>query len=153
VAPPVWLDPHEQRAWRTYLAVHARLGARLRRSLLECAGLSDADYGVLVNLSESPGGRLRARDLGAALEWEKSRLSHQLRRMRERGLVDREGSTTDRRGSVVVLTRAGRQAIEHAAPHHAADVRRWFVDPLTADELATLTTIGDRILAQLDEEP
>lgn len=151
--PPVWLDPKQQRAWRTYLAVHARLTARLRRSLLECAGLSDADYGVLVNLSEAPKGRLRARDLGAALEWEKSRLSHQLRRMEARGLVTREGSTTDRRGSVVVLTRAGRKAIEQAAPHHAADVRRWFVDPLTRRELDALTAIGDRILARLDEDP
>ena len=42
-----------------------------------------ADYDVLVTLSER--GRLRIGELGEALGWEQSRLSHQLRRMRERG--------------------------------------------------------------------
>jgi DNA-binding MarR family transcriptional regulator len=151
VADPVWLTEPEQRAWRGLLAMQARMEARLRRSLQEHAGLSDADYGVLVNLSEAPRGRLRPFELGRALEWEKSRLSHQLRRMEARGLLERSACDSDGRGSVVVLTRKGRAAIEAAAPRHAADVRRWFVDPLTPRQLDALTEITDAVLARLEE--
>ncbi|MPY95070.1 MAG: MarR family transcriptional regulator [Acidimicrobiia bacterium] len=144
-----WLDDREQQAWRGLLAMQAKLDGRLRRSLQRDSGLSDADYAVLVNLSEAPGGRLRVFELVAALDWEKSRLSHQLRRMEQRGLLEREGCETDRRGSFVVLTEPGRRAIEAAAPHHVNEVRRWFVDALTGAQLEALTEITAAVLANL----
>jgi DNA-binding MarR family transcriptional regulator len=150
MADPIWLSEREQRAWRGFVAMRTRLEGRLRRSLQEHAGLSDADYAVLVTLSEAPDGRVRPFELGTALEWEKSRLSHQLRRMQARGLVAREQCPTDRRGSVVVLTRAGRAAIEAAAPRHAADVRRWFVDALTPSQLDGLTEITSTVVTHLE---
>ena len=63
----------------------SQLGAELQRE----TGLSAADYEVLVNLSEATQGRLRPSELGAAIKWEKSRLSHQVSRMEQRGLVKR----------------------------------------------------------------
>lgn len=147
-----WLDDREQRAWRGLLAMQAGLNGRLRRSLQQHTSLSDADYAVLVNLSEAPEGRLRVFELVSVLDWEKSRLSHQLRRMEERGLVEREGCETDRRGSYALLTDLGRDTIEKAAPHHVRDVRRWFVDLLTPAQLSALTEITDAVLAGLDDE-
>jgi DNA-binding MarR family transcriptional regulator len=147
-----WLDEREQRAWRGLLAMQASLNGRLRRSLATHTSLSDADYAVLVNLSEAPGGRLRVFELVSVLDWEKSRLSHQLRRMQERGLVEREGCETDRRGSFAVLTDAGRRAIESAAPQHVNDVRKWFVDALTPEQLDQLAEITDAVLANLDDQ-
>jgi DNA-binding MarR family transcriptional regulator len=147
-----WLSDREQRAWRGFLTAYARVEARLRRSLQQNAGLSDADYAVLVNVSEAPHGRLRIFQLGAALDWEKSRLSHQLRRMEARGLVTREGCDTDRRGAEVVLTRAGRSAIRCAAPQHVEDVRRWFLAPLSRAQLDALTDITETVLAHLDAQ-
>lgn len=151
MARPEWLDEREQRAWRGLVTMRARLDASMRRSLQERSGLSDADYGVLVHLSEAPRGRLRPYELAAALGWEKSRLSHQLRRMEGRGLVERAACTTDRRGAEAVITRAGRAAIRAAAPQHAADVRAWFVDPLTTAQLDELGTISEAVIAHLDE--
>src|SRR3546814_8318710 len=115
--------------------MQAKLGARLRRAHQRDSGLSDSDYAVLVHVSEAPEGRLRIFELGAQLEWEKSRLSHHLRRMEQRDLIVREECDTDRRGAFVVLTPTGRVAIEGAAPKHVAEVRDAFIDALTPDQL------------------
>ncbi|MDP8977637.1 MAG: MarR family transcriptional regulator [Actinomycetota bacterium] len=129
-----------------------QLSARLNRNLVRAAGLSLADYEVLVSLSEACEGRLRAFRLADALRWEKSRLSHHLTRMQRRGLLRREECPTDRRGAFVVLTDAGRTAIERAAPEHVEDVRRAFVDVLTPAQLDALDEISRAVLARLSDD-
>jgi DNA-binding MarR family transcriptional regulator len=148
----LWLTADEQRAWRGFLLMGAKLQARLNRELQRRSGLSDADYEVLVNLSEAPGGRLRAFELCGAMHWEKSRLSHHLSRMEARGLVVREGCRTDARGAFVSLTGQGRAAIEAAAPEHVAQVRRLFFDALTPEQVEALTTISEAVLDRLAVE-
>jgi DNA-binding MarR family transcriptional regulator len=150
VADVPWLDDREQRAWRGYLASHTRLMGHLTRQLQRDTGLSDGDYAVLVNLSETPGERLRAFQLGQAMQWEKSRLSHHLTRMTARGLVAREECPSDGRGAYVVLTATGRAAIEGAAPLHVQEVRRLFVDALSGDQLDALGDICDALRRRLD---
>jgi DNA-binding MarR family transcriptional regulator len=108
--------------------------------------MSAADYAVMVPLSEAPNVQLRTRDLGIALGWDRSRTSHQVTRMVERGLVFREFCKDDARGSVVGLTPAGRTAIEKAAPNHVALVRQLFFDPLSDDELDALGEVLNRML-------
>ena len=115
---PRWLDEREQRAWRGYNQLHRRLSKVLGQQLTRDSGLSAADYELLVPLSEATDGQLRARDLARMVEWEKSRLSHHLKRMEQRGLVGRVDCPTDARGAFLVLTDAGRRAIEGAAPQH-----------------------------------
>lgn len=144
-----WLDEAEARAWRGYQALTTRLGALLHRNLVRSTGLSLSDYAVLVHLSESPADRLRAYELGSALQWEKSRLSHHLRRMENRGLVERQTCASDGRGLFVALTPEGRRAIEEAAPLHVADVRSLLIDQLTPDQLDSLAEIAEKVLASL----
>ncbi len=81
--------------------------------------------------------------------WSKSRLSHHITRMQQRGLVDREECPSDERGAVLVLTKAGRQAIRAAAPPHVESVRRHFIDLLTDDETAALTALSNRVIDHL----
>jgi DNA-binding MarR family transcriptional regulator len=145
-----WLDDREQGVWRAFIQVHARLFACLARQLQRDTGLSEGDYEVLVNLSEAPEQRLRSFELSAAIQWEKSRLSHHLTRMQGRGLVDRQECPTDGRGAFVVLTAAGREAIEAAAPLHVAEVRRLFLDTLTAEQLDALGEISQALRRGLD---
>jgi DNA-binding MarR family transcriptional regulator len=144
-----WLTDDEQRAWRGLLQMTSRLDARLNRQLQQTSGLSLADYDVLVLLTEKPDGRLRVFEIAEALQWEQSRLSHHVVRMERRGLVTREECTTDRRGAFVVLTAAGRQAIEHAAPEHVATVRQLVFDGLSKEQLATLESTVNEILFRL----
>jgi DNA-binding MarR family transcriptional regulator len=145
-----WLDPDQQHAWRAYLRMQSRLQRRLSQQLQRDAGLSDADFEVLVNLSEAEDGRLRAFELGDELQWEKSRLSHHLTRMERRSLVAREECPTDARGAFVRITEQGRASIEHAAPMHVAEVRALFIDVLTPAQLRSLDEICETVLAAME---
>jgi DNA-binding MarR family transcriptional regulator len=147
---PQWLTDDEQRAWRGLLQMTSRLDARLNRELQQSSGLSLADYDVLVLLTEAPHGRRRMFELVEALQWEQSRLSHHIARMQRRGLVAREECTTDKRGAFVVLTDAGRDAIEKAAPPHVETVRRLVFDGLSKEQVATLESFVGRVLSRLD---
>lgn len=144
-----WLTEQEQAAWRSYIAMHTQLQRRLSRQLQQTTGLSESDYAVLVHLSEAEHGRMRAGDLGRSIGWEKSRLSHHLTRMAQRGLVVREVCATDRRGAFIGITKEGRAAIERASPQHVEQVRRWFVDLLTPAQLKSLRKISDTVLGAL----
>ncbi len=146
---PKWLDEREARAWRGYTRMRVELQARLARDLAACSGLSEADYAILVHLSEAPEGRLRHFQLVDALQWDRSRLSHQLTRMGKRGLVDKQACPTDARGSFVVLTPTGRAVIEAAAPAHVASVRRYLIDTLDDAQLDALGDIAETVLAAL----
>jgi DNA-binding MarR family transcriptional regulator len=144
-----WLTDDEQRAWRGLRQMNSHLDARLNRELQQTSGLSLADYDVLVLLTEAPDGRLRMFQLIEELDWEQSRLSHHIARMERRGLVAREECTTDRRGAFVVLTPAGRDAIEKAAPEHAGTVRSLVFDGLSEEQVAVLETLVRRVLSRL----
>src|SRR3954452_4370090 len=128
---PRWLDAGEQAAWRAYLNMNALLTARLNKEMQDESGISISDFSVLVALSEHPEGRIRVLELARTLTWEKSRLSHQLTRMQQRGLVERSNCSDDRRGAFVLLTPAGRSTVEAAAPRHVESVRRYLFDELS----------------------
>jgi DNA-binding MarR family transcriptional regulator len=144
-----WLDAIEARAWRGYLLMSRLLFAELGRGLSRDANMSHADYEVLVVLSETPGHRLRMNELASRLVWEKSRLSHQITRMQQRGLVGRQECASDARGSFVVLTDAGLAAITSAAPNHVRDVRRNFFDLLTPEQVESLAAMTETVVDHL----
>jgi len=146
-----WLSPAEQQSWRRWLLLTTRLPAALNRRLQAESELSLSDFAVLVELTDVPDGRRRVLELGRDLQWEKSRLSHHLARMERRGLVCREETPHDGRGSLVLLTPAGKAAIEAAAPAHVAAVRQLFFDALTPAQVAALAEITDAVLARLEE--
>jgi DNA-binding MarR family transcriptional regulator len=145
---PNWLNAREARAWRTFVDAHHLLEVHLTRRLQK-SGLSGADYEVLAVLSDADGDRMSARELCNALGWEKSRLSHQVRRMQTDGLISREPNPGDARSTMVCLLPAGRAAIEKAAPGHVEDVRRNFIDLFSAAELDMLAALNERILHHL----
>nr|BFE48436.1 MarR family transcriptional regulator [Saccharothrix mutabilis subsp. capreolus] len=151
VDEPRWLTPAEDRAWRGYRRMRTLLDLALARDLAERTGLSEPDYDVLSTLSESPGGRLRLRDLAGHLLWSPSRLSHHVTRMQARDLVRREDVADDGRGSEVVLTDGGWAAIRSAAPHHVASVRAHLVDLLTDEEVEVLAALSRRVVDHLAE--
>ena len=144
-----WLTPKQQRAWVAYMRVQLRMNYEMNRQLQADSGLSLADYDVLVALSDNDAG-MRVSDLVAQIGWERSRLSHQLRRMEERGLTERRPSVEDGRTSNVVLTANGRRAITEAAPGHVDLVRALFFDPLPDNLLGPFTAALEHIHVNLD---
>jgi DNA-binding MarR family transcriptional regulator len=146
-----WLDEREERAWRALQFMQMRLDAELARQLGADSGLSYPDYLVLVALTDHPVGSLRLSELGRVLGWEKSRLSHHVARMADRGLVVKEQCDSDRRGTFVAVTKKGRTEIESAALGHVRAVRALFIDRLTPDELDVIATAAEKVLAGMDD--
>jgi DNA-binding MarR family transcriptional regulator len=144
------LTEKQQRVWRKWLEMNAQLPAALHRQLQADSGLSLQDFDVLVQLTDTADGRVRITNLAHALNWERSRLSHHIKRMEGRGLVEREECPDDGRGAFVVLTPTGRAAIERAAPEHARTVRQLVFDSLTDHELEIMAQLTDKVLSQLE---
>ncbi|MFH9565920.1 MarR family winged helix-turn-helix transcriptional regulator [Streptomyces globisporus] len=151
-ATPRWLTPKEQAAWDGFIRMQEKLIGRLSHYVQADSSMSAADFLVLVKLTGA-GGRMRFMDLTKLVEWEKSRMSHQVGRMAKRGLVTKEDCPDDGGGFFVVATPAGYEAIEGAAPLHVEHVRRLFIDALTQDELDTLTRISSRVVVHLEAQP
>ena len=147
-----WLTADQLSAWLAFRKMTRTLDARLARDLARDGGLSMQDYDVLSALTVTPHHRWCAKHLSAHLLWTASRMSHHIDRMEKRGLVRREPCAKGR-GTDVVLTPDGLDAIRAAAPEHVEAVRRSFVDPLTPEELAVLARISDAVLATLEEQP
>jgi DNA-binding MarR family transcriptional regulator len=140
-----WLSAAQLRAWRAFMSVQMRMNYEMNRQLQNDGDLSLADYHILNALTDAPDGRLQVSALAAIIGWELSRASHQLRRLCERGLTERVPSAEDRRATDAILTKAGRKAIETAAPGHAALVRQLFFDPLPDELLAPLSAALEHI--------
>ncbi len=143
----VWLTDEQQQIWRNYLAMTSRLQTAMHRQLQQDCELSLSDYDVLVALTER--GPLRINELGEVLAWEQSRLSHQLRRMRGRGLVERQGSDDDRRGATVEITDGGRAALTLAAPGHVELVRSALFDGIPAAQLRAFGAVAQQVAERL----
>jgi DNA-binding MarR family transcriptional regulator len=126
-----WLTAPEEHLWRGWLKLNTELASTLQRELQEDAGLSMPDFEVLVHLTDNPEGRVRVTDLAGLLQGERSRVSHHVKRMEQRGLVERVECSEDGRRAFVVITPQGRAAIEEAAPGHVMAVRRLMFDALS----------------------
>ncbi len=144
-----WLTPDEQRAWRAYLESSKVLVDALDRQLQHEAGIPHAYYEILVRLSEAEDRALRMSELADVTFSSRSRLSHAISRLEERGWVAREECPTDRRGQIARLTDAGFAVLEAAAPGHVAAVRDYVIDVLTPEQLEALSRIGETIIAKV----
>lgn len=137
------------RMWRTYIEMSKHLGSHLQQHLQREHALSAADFEVLVRLAESADRRMPIADVAAATQWEKSRLSHQLTRMAQRGLVERVDSD-DRRYPDVQLTDKGHEAINRAVPEHTEMVHALVIDVLGPERLARFAEACADVLRALD---
>src|SRR5215203_3274980 len=147
---PRWLDAEEQKAWRAWLYSSLLLQDRLDRELTHETGISHAYYEILVALSETPGRKLRMSELADRCLSSRSRLSHAVSRLEERGWVGRELCPDDGRGQLAVLTDNGFAALEAAAPIHVESVRTHLFDQLSPEQVAAMRDLGETLLAHLD---
>jgi len=147
-----WLDEAQQAAWRRLIAVVELLPGVLDGQLRRDAGLMHFEYMVLSVLSESPERTLRMSELARLTNASLPRLSHVVRRLEERGLVERFPCPQNGRATNARLTGEGWATVQRAAPDHARTVRRHVIDDLTPEQVAQLGAIADVILARLDPD-
>jgi DNA-binding MarR family transcriptional regulator len=142
-----WLSAEEQSAWRSFIAATQTLFSAVEAQLQREFGIPHGYYEILVNLSEAPDRSLRMSQLAEAATSSKSRLSHAVARLEERGWVERLDCPTDRRGQVARLTDAGFDALAAAAPAHVEQVRQSLFDRITAEQVAQLAAISSAVAA------
>jgi DNA-binding MarR family transcriptional regulator len=147
-----WLTDDEQRAWRAYLESTLLVFDTLDRQMQQDSGMPHAYYEILVRLSETAGHSMRMSELAVQTRSSRSRLSHAVDRLAERGWVERAECPTDRRGQLAHLTDKGFQVLAAAAPSHVAAVRAHVIDQLDPDQIRYLTDIGNAIIAGLERE-
>ncbi len=142
-----WLTAQEQHTWRLFVQACQSVFAATDTQLVRDSGIPHGYYEILVHLSEAPCRALRMTELARASTYSKSRLSHAVARLEERGWVLRRDCPTDRRGQIAQLTDEGYAALAAAAPGHVAQVRKSLIDVLTPEQVRQLGVISAAIVA------
>lgn len=142
-----WLSDDEQKLWRLMLDAERKMACAIESSLQNASDLSMAEFAVLVALSEANGGALRLRELCTSLKWNRSRASHQITRMVQRGLVSKRKASCDARGVEVLITDEGMSRLVQAAPEHVEVVRRMVFDHIDPDQARYLRDFLFDVLA------
>lgn len=138
-------------AWRVFVETSERMRGAIGSRLQADSRLSTGDYAVLLSLSEATDNRVRSSELAATIGWERSRLSHHLGRMEQRGLIRREDCLTDNRGAEAVLTPEGAAAFRRSSPPHLHAIQELFVSALTPEQLEAIAEISRALSAHLDQ--
>jgi DNA-binding MarR family transcriptional regulator len=142
-----WLSDEEQEAWRAFLCACNAFFSAVDAQLQHDSGMPHTYYEILVRLSEAPGHALRMSQLAEATSASKSRSSHAVARLEERGWVRRTDCATDRRGQVAELTEEGYAALAEAARGHVEQVRQSLFDALTPEQVTQLRAISEAMIA------
>lgn len=133
------LTDDEVSAWFAYQKLQLRLRYEMNRQLRADSAISLADFDVLVALTSRPDGTMSISALATRIGWERSRVSHHVRRMAGRDLVAIGASAEDRRVSEVSLTATGLRTLGESSVGHVDLVRRMFFDALDGARLTELT--------------
>jgi DNA-binding MarR family transcriptional regulator len=141
---PTQLTNGEASTWAFIQRLSELAHAVVEQEVRASADLTAAEFDVLRLLLDAAE-PMRQSEIAAALTWDKSRLSHQLTRMEQRGLLERRKSG---RIHAVRVTREGMQRLELAGSAHAAAVRALLLEHLSTDERRALESTA---LLQADE--
>lgn len=128
----------EQRAWENFLDAALRLYGSLNRTLSDEHQLTLVDVRLLCILCYSESGSARMGDLAEQLMSLPSRVTRQIRRLEDAGLVVREASPEDGRGVLAAITDRGREVVDSAIETYSEAVRERFLSPLTRSQMSAL---------------
>jgi len=142
---PPWLSDQEQDTWLAVSTLVLQLPGLLDTQLQQDADLGLFDYLVLSWLSMAPDRRTRMGELAQLARGSTSRLSNVVKRLEQRGFVERTPDPTNGRYTIARLTDTGWNKVVRAAPGHVRAVRHYVLDPLTPNQVSALHDIGGRI--------
>lgn len=140
----------EEKSWRAFLHASSRITALLDDEMRAAHGERLADFDVLSNLAEAPGGEIRMSDLADQTLFSRSRLSYTVTQLESRGLVRRVKDETDGRGVTASLTSEGIALHRRLAVTHLNGIRRHFLAATTIGSRSDLTQALEPILDGLE---
>src|SRR5690625_749296 len=117
------IDIAEHKSWQNFLTSVLGVYAVLNRQLTDAHQLSLIDIQALSTLSDAPTAGIRMGDLAEMLLSPPSRMTRQIRRLQDEGLVLRTPSPSDRRVVVATITNKGRMLLQQAAVTYSQGVR------------------------------
>ena len=141
----------DSKAWRAFHKIGTSLLPHLGRQITNHSGISGTEYVVLVALSELPVPSVNLNRLAAGLGWEISRMSHQISRMDEAGLVKKTKNLEDSRCFDVSITAKGRKIAEAAIPLQSKEINHCFSEILTQAQMKALIEISEAISTHMKE--
>jgi len=133
-------------AWRALMELHACVVDALERHLQRGGAVALAWYEVLLRLSRAPEASMRMQDLAGVLLLSRSGVTRLADRLETAGLIERRTCPTDRRGTLAVLTDAGREALESAGPMVYEALQEHFARHLTRADASALLPILEHVL-------
>jgi DNA-binding MarR family transcriptional regulator len=132
-------------SWVRLLRGHASATRAISAQLVAEHGLTVNDYEALLHLAKADEGRMRRVDLAERLILTASGVTRLLDGLEAGGLVERASCASDRRVAYAVLTETGRTKLREASKSHIADVRTFFEERYTAEELDQLAGLLGRL--------
>jgi len=139
------VDTPQMEAFRDLMRAQDELGRRLDHDLQQEAGLSMAEYWVLLTLRYSPDGSLPVGELSCEAHLTKSGVTRLVDRMEHAGTVERVADKDDRRSVRATITEKGRGALRKAWPIHRRGIDEYFGARLSDAEAGTLSRLLRRI--------
>ena len=137
--PPRSLDPQQLSAYFALMEVSSILRHAVEQHLRAEGDLSYVQFQILARLNDSPTGSHRMTDLADGVVYSRSGLTYQAGLLERRGLISRSPSPDDERSIAVTITDAGRALVARVLPGHIEVVRRLLFEPLSRNDLETLT--------------
>jgi len=141
----------DSKAWRAFHKIGTSLLPHLGRQITNHSGISGAEYVVLVALSELTVPSVNLNRLTQGLGWEISRMSHQISRMEDAGLVKKTKNLEDSRCFDVSITAKGRKIAESAIPLQSKEINHCFSEVLTPSQKKSLIEISEVISKHMKE--
>jgi len=137
------INQEEMKIWHMWKGTFHTIFGRVVKEMSDHTGLSESDFGILDRLILLGEGKLRQQELADSMDWDKSRLSHHLKRMEKRELVVRNPLDTDR-GVQVEITSEGKLALDNARPFLFKAIRKYFFEQLTDQDIEVITKLAER---------
>ena len=144
------LTDDEMVTWLPVIRVAQLLPQALDRTLRDEAGINHARYAIMVMLARPSAEQPPMSEIARVAGLSRSRLSHAIDALVERGWVLRTDCSGDGRSKSAHLTDAGMMALRAAAPAHVAQIRELVLAPLSSDERGQLAAILGKLLPGIE---
>ena len=146
------LKPAQLRTYFALTEAASLLQYAVEQQLRAEGGLSYVQFEILAKLVDADR-PLTMTELADGVVYSRSGLTHQAGLLENAGLITREGSTHDKRATVVEITKAGRARVDKVLPGHIQIVRELLYGSLSDQDVNTLGDLMARIRDHMRGRP